>query len=72
MYGNNRQNDEVAGEVPVAFVVRSDDLDLSEEAVKDYIAKQVLVQLQYIYILALSMLKRIPFLNNPNKGFNAY
>uniref|UniRef100_A0A6M2EZS9 4-coumarate--CoA ligase n=2 Tax=Populus TaxID=3689 RepID=A0A6M2EZS9_9ROSI len=35
------QKDEVAGEVPVAFVVRSDDLDLSEEAVKEYIAKQV-------------------------------
>eukprot|EP00258_Populus_trichocarpa_P032322 XP_024448341.1 4-coumarate--CoA ligase 2-like [Populus trichocarpa] len=35
------QKDEVAGEVPVAFVVRSNDLDLNEEAVKDYIAKQV-------------------------------
>jgi acyl-CoA synthetase (AMP-forming)/AMP-acid ligase II len=70
LYGNNRQKDEVAGEVPVAFVVRSNDLDLNEEAVKDYIAKQVLVQLQYI--LALSMLKKIPFLNNPSKGFNAY
>ncbi|KAF9661313.1 hypothetical protein SADUNF_Sadunf19G0055100 [Salix dunnii] len=35
------QKDDVAGEVPVAFVVRSNDLDLNEEAVKDYVAKQV-------------------------------
>ncbi|KAJ6744004.1 4-COUMARATE--COA LIGASE 3 [Salix purpurea] len=35
------QKDDVAGEVPVAFVVRANDLDLSEEAVKDYVAKQV-------------------------------
>uniref|UniRef100_A0A6N2KM51 4-coumarate--CoA ligase n=1 Tax=Salix viminalis TaxID=40686 RepID=A0A6N2KM51_SALVM len=35
------QKDDVAGEVPVAFVVRSNDVDLNEEAVKDYVAKQV-------------------------------
>ncbi|KAG5224378.1 4-coumarate--CoA ligase [Salix suchowensis] len=35
------QKDDVAGEVPVAFVVRSTDVDLNEEAVKDYVAKQV-------------------------------
>ncbi|RDX98189.1 hypothetical protein CR513_18926, partial [Mucuna pruriens] len=34
----NRQNDDAAGEVPVAFVVS---FDLTEEAVKDFIAKQV-------------------------------
>ncbi|KAJ4848293.1 4-coumarateCoA ligase-like 6 [Turnera subulata] len=33
------QKDEVAGEVPVAFVVRSN--ELTEETVKEYIAKQV-------------------------------
>ncbi|CAN8275877.1 unnamed protein product [Cochlearia groenlandica] len=35
------QNDEVAGEVPVAFVVRSNGNEISEEDIKEYIAKQV-------------------------------
>ncbi|KAI0489242.1 hypothetical protein KFK09_029084 [Dendrobium nobile] len=34
------QNDEVAGEVPVAFIVRSKDTELTEETVKEFIAKQ--------------------------------
>lgn len=38
---NYRQKDDVAGEVPVAFIVRSD-VDLTEEAVKEFIAKQVM------------------------------
>ncbi|KAK7308882.1 hypothetical protein RJT34_05193 [Clitoria ternatea] len=35
------QKDVVAGELPVAFVVRSNGFDLTEEAVKEFISKQV-------------------------------
>lgn len=42
MYARGRQKDEAAGEVPVAFVVRAADADIAEDAIKDFISKQVL------------------------------
>ncbi|KAI3915283.1 hypothetical protein MKX01_035542 [Papaver californicum] len=35
------QKDDVAGEIPVAFIVRSNGFELTEVAVKEYISKQV-------------------------------
>lgn len=35
------QKDDAAGEVPVAFVVRGKDSDIAEEAIKEFISKQV-------------------------------
>lgn len=45
------QKDEVAGEVPVAFVVATKDSNLTEEAVKEFISKQVVFykRLQKVY-----------------------
>ncbi|EMS45325.1 putative 4-coumarate--CoA ligase 2 [Triticum urartu] len=35
------QKDDAAGEVPVAFVVRAADSDIAEEAIKEFVSKQV-------------------------------
>lgn len=38
-----RMKDESAGEIPVAFVVRSNGSKITEEAIKKYISDQVIV-----------------------------
>lgn len=40
-----RMKDDAAGEVPVAFVVKSKDSQLSEDDIKKYISKQVIIYL---------------------------
>lgn len=52
--GNNfnfRMKDEDAGEVPVAFVVKSEKSQATEDEIKQYISKQVNPTLQSIYFL---------------------
>lgn len=42
--------DEAAGEVPVAFVVKSKDSELSEDEVKQFVSKQVKTSYAKSYI----------------------
>lgn len=36
----SRMRDELAGEVPVAFIVRTDGSQITEDEIKQYVAKQ--------------------------------
>lgn len=42
-FARSRAKDEEAGEIPVAFIVRKEGSSVSEEALMDYVAKQVIV-----------------------------
>jgi 4-coumarate--CoA ligase len=34
--------DELAGEVPVAFIIRTEDSEISEDEIKQFVAKEVI------------------------------
>ncbi|XP_022150871.1 4-coumarate--CoA ligase 2-like, partial [Momordica charantia] len=54
------QKDEVAGEVPVAFVVKSTDHELTEEAVKEFIAKQVVFYKRLQRVFFVQTIPKLP------------
>lgn len=56
--------DESAGEVPVAFVVRSNGSTITEEEVKQYISKQVYSHNKIVPLMLLQVLIQT------NKSFN--
>jgi hypothetical protein len=39
--------DEVAGEVPVAFIIRSEGSEISENEIKQFVAKEVIPNLDF-------------------------
>ncbi|KAJ7551055.1 hypothetical protein O6H91_07G132000 [Diphasiastrum complanatum] len=52
------QKDEMAGEVPVAFVVRSS--DVSEEEIKDFVAKQVVFYKKLHHVIFIDAIPKSP------------
>lgn len=42
-FARSRAKDEEAGEIPVAFIVRKEGSPVSEAALMDYVAKQVII-----------------------------
>jgi len=46
--------EEAAGEVPVAFVVKSKDSELSEDDVKQFVSKQVKSELQSKFLILIN------------------
>ncbi|KAH6556797.1 hypothetical protein KP509_1Z155100 [Ceratopteris richardii] len=51
------QKDELAGEVPVAFVVLADNVDITEDEIKEFVAKQVVF---YKKLHKVHFIKKIP------------
>lgn len=39
--------DELAGEVPVAFIIRTEDSQISEDEIKQFVAKEVIPNLTF-------------------------
>jgi 4-coumarate--CoA ligase len=39
--------DELAGEVPVAFIIRSEGSEISENEIKQFVAKEVILNLDF-------------------------
>jgi 4-coumarate--CoA ligase len=56
--------DEAAGEVPVAFVVRSNGSKITEDEIKQYISKQVLTFDKSININFFNSTLKLKFLKN--------
>ncbi|GMH17809.1 hypothetical protein Nepgr_019650 [Nepenthes gracilis] len=54
------QKDEAAGEVPVAFVVRSNGSQISEEEIKQYISKQVVFYKRISKIFFVDSIPKLP------------
>jgi len=40
--------DELAGEVPVAFIIRSEGSEISENEIKQFVAKEVIPNLDFL------------------------
>ncbi|MCL7045889.1 hypothetical protein MKW94_022808 [Papaver nudicaule] len=54
------QKDDVDGEIPVAFVVQANDSELTEAAVKEYVAKQVVFYKRLHKVFFVSSIPRSP------------
>ncbi|MBA0779248.1 hypothetical protein Gotri_003518 [Gossypium trilobum] len=52
--------DEAAGEVPVAFVVRSDKSQISEDEIKQYISKQVVFYKRISRVFFIEAIPKAP------------
>lgn len=61
--------DEAAGEIPVAFVVRSNGSKITEDEIKQYISKQVLISFLLFNFLFIEHLQYMMIYNmNANYG----